>query len=1356
MNSTPSTQINEDELPSHIIGIGASAGGLEALERFFRAMPTDSGMAFVVIQHLSPDFKSLMNELLERFTSMATVPVMGQVEVRPNTIYLLPPRRDIFIEGNTLVTHERDNSVVLSLPINTFFRSLAAAWGEKSIAIVLSGTGSDGSNGLLDIRDAGGLVIVETPESSRFDGMPQSAINTGCVDAILKPEDMPAALLAFASNPQSRNYNPYAESGSDANITGLPAILKLLKRKYHIDFHNYKPATIMRRIERRVAMNLDGEDIDSYSRRLLDDAEELDLLYKDLLIGVTRFFRDLEAFTILQNSIVTDIIKGVPETEEIRIWVCGCSTGEEAYSIAILFLEGFKAQNREPHLKILATDLHQESLQFAADGIYHQDRLSDMPSELKNRYFESVGNDMYKVLPNLRKALIFSAHNLLKDPPFTKLHMVSCRNLLIYLQSNTQAKAIATFHYALNLNGILFLGASETLGDLNEEMEVIDRHWKIFRKVRESAALLNMRNQVIPIDSKISRPSAAIAVQLPRIYDSLLDKFIPAGILVNEQRQVVHLFGDVTTYIEPVRGRFTGDVLNLLPHPLSLALSTAFRTAAKNRLPVILKGIELTEPNQKPSRIILTVDPIQEKATNALFFMIQIDPEKQISAENLPASAIQFDPNSETAAQVRELEKELQNARESLQSTVEELETTNEELQASNEELLASNEELQSTNEELHSVNEELYSVNVEHELKIEELNQLSSNLRNLMQSTDTATIFVNNEMEIRLFTPKALDIFNLMPQDIGRKLSHFHPSFSDPELFDDIQQVLQTGESIEKQIKIKDHQSYLRRCMSYQDITGHKSGTVIIYIDTTSITRMTQELEESEASLKLILKTIPNAVLVVSKSGEIINANEFAHQLFGFDQDELIGSPLDARLPEKQRKKHQTLIQSYLTNPSIRHIGREKRLTLSKKDASEFLAEVTLAPVKMNQKPFTVIVVNDVTERIKMEQSKQEALDMAVQLSDTKSRFLANMSHEIRTPLNAIMGFAQLGANRTYDAEKTRSFFDKIVTSSNHLLTIVNDILDYSKLDANKIILDWVSVKLPELIEECVSMFYENVQSKNLELTVHLDHSFPESCLIDPLRLRQILINLLSNAIKFTEKGTIRLDCRMNNQCLEFQIQDTGIGISADQIDKLFKPFQQVDNSLSRQYGGTGLGLVISQKLAHLMKGSINVTSELGKGSCFTVTLPYRSDTRPQAHSSETPSENRHPHYSGLKVLVAEDVEINRLFLEQLLKDVDIQATLVENGRDAIAAVEKQGPDAFSLVLMDIQMPDIDGYEATRRILELAPDLPIIGMTAYAFESDRQQCLEMGMQDFISKPVKLPELFLLFDRYCKNAKPNQ
>jgi two-component system CheB/CheR fusion protein len=393
--------------PSHVVGIGASAGGLEALERFFRAMPVDSGMAFVVIQHLSPDFKSLMDELLERFTRMPAIPVAERERIRPNTIYLLPPKKDMVIEGDELISTDRSGEKVLSLPINSFFRSLASAWGEKAIAIVLSGTGSDGSAGIMDVRDAGGLVLVQSEDSSRFDGMPRSAIATGCVDGVLAPEEMPAELAIYAGDRSGKTACTGVAAEPTEPEEGIPAIFDRLHTVYDIDFNFYKPQTITRRIERRVTLHPDHISIEEYGRRVQQDAAELNLLYKDLLIGVTRFFRDPEAFDVLRTDIVPRIMTRREHGEEVRIWVCGCSTGEEAYSLAILFLEAFEERGIAPGIKILATDLHQESLLQASEGEYPESSFSDMPPELREKYFTEQAGGVFKVTANLRKALIF-------------------------------------------------------------------------------------------------------------------------------------------------------------------------------------------------------------------------------------------------------------------------------------------------------------------------------------------------------------------------------------------------------------------------------------------------------------------------------------------------------------------------------------------------------------------------------------------------------------------------------------------------------------------------------------------------------------------------------------------------------------------------------------------------------------------------------------------------------------------------------------------------------------------------------------------------------------------------------------
>ncbi|MEY4718981.1 MAG: Aerobic respiration control sensor protein ArcB, partial [Pseudomonadota bacterium] len=1297
---------------------------------------------------LSPDFKSLMNELLQRFTSMAAIPVIDRVEVRPNTIFLLPPRKDLLIEGNQLISRDREKDGSLSLPINTFFTSLAAAWGDRAVAIVLSGTGSDGSHGLLDVRDGGGLVLVQSPESARFDGMPQSAINTGCVDAILAPEEIPAALAAYAADPASRHYAADT-TPIDEDVLGMPAILRLLKKQYNIDFSNYKPATIMRRIDRRMAMNLNGEDIESYSKRLLEDGVELNQLYKDLLIGVTRFFRDAEAFYLLKEKVVPSILETQHDDQEVRIWVCGCSTGEEAYSIAILFLEAFKSLGRSPQLKVLATDLHQESLRIAAEGVYSEDRFADMPLTLRHDYFETVGNGHFRVLPHLRKSLIFSPHNLLKDPPFTKLNLVSCRNLLIYLQPSAQARAIATFCYALKQDGVLFLGASETLGDMDDEMEAIDRQWKIFRKVRESGASLNLRTQVTNIDPKALKVNPGNVSQLPRIYDALLDKFIPDGILINDQREILHIFGQAHRFIHPGTGRFSGDVLTMLHHPLSLALSTALRTAIKTQQTVVLKSVSYPEAKGKEARLMLSVDPVQEKSSNALFFMIRFEQELPVIQPISVQPILDFDPNFESASQVQELEFELQKVRESLQSTVEELETTNEELQASNEELLASNEELQSTNEELHSVNEELYSVNAEHELKIDELNQTSSNLRNLMQSTDTATIFIDNDLRIRLFTPRALEIFNLFPQDIGRSLRHFQPKYADSELFMDIEQVIADGKMLERHLEWDTELSYLRRCMAYLDITGKPAGVVINYVDTHSITRVTKALIESEAQLKLILQTVPSAILLVSRVGEIVLANSFADQLFAFKGEGLQGHFIFELLPVTLHEKARDRMADYFNSPCVFKPDGGNVLYAHRQDGIEVALEVTLAPIKLSDGIYALAAVRDITEYKQLEETKQQALQSAMQLANSKGRFLANMSHEIRTPLNAILGFAQLSLDRPYEVEKNRDALQKIVASGRHLLTVINDILDYSKLDAGKVQIEWLAVDLLELLSECVDMCHENAKSKGLLLKLVSEDELPNNFMADPVRLRQILVNLLSNAIKFTEAGQVVLTARLTDSRVLIEVADTGIGIKPEHLPLLFHPFEQVDVSATRRFGGTGLGLVISQRLATLMGGEIVVNSVHGQGSRFTLDLPCRLSPVSSVKPSESAQPTLDQHLQGLHVLVVEDVEFNILLLEEILTSHGLKITKACNGLEAIERIKQQGEHPFDLVLMDIEMPEMDGLQATPIILQMQPHLPVIGLTARAFDEDRKACLQVGMVEHLCKPIQTATLLACIARYA-------
>ena len=1279
----PAERLSPELLPTHVVGIGASAGGLEALERLFRAMPLDTGMAFVVIQHLSPDFKSLMDELMERFTRMPAIPVHASQVVRPNTIYLLPPAKDIIIQGDDLITRDRAKDGSLALPINTFFRSLAAAWGERSAGIILSGTGSDGSSGLIDIHEAGGLVLVESPESARFDGMPQSAINTRCVDAVLMPEDMPETLTEFTADPEALRAMLCVRH-EEGPLRGMPAILDLLHKAYNIDFASYKPTTITRRIARRLSLDLSGTNVEDYARRLASDANELNLLYKDLLIGVTRFFRDPEAFEMLRDQVIPALLDQTPPGQEVRAWVCGCSTGEEAYSLAILFHEACAQQRRAPLIKVLATDLHEQSVQAASEGVYREEALNEVPERLRATYFEAQGEGRWKVLPHLRQSLVFSVHNLLKDPPFTKIDLVSCRNLLIYLLPNAQAKAIANFHYALRLNGTLFLGASESLGSLTDEFETLDRQWKLYRKHHESRALTTLRAPLDQGPYPRPRGMTSTGVLLNRIYDALLDRFIPAGFLVNDQHEVLHIFGDAARFLTPRPGRFNGDLLTLLAsNPLSLALTSALRNCAKQGQPVTVPNLIVKVGEGREERLEVRVEPLGDRATGGPCYVVLLTEERLPEPVTEPPPVPHdFSVGAEVADYIRELELELQRARESVQTTVEELETSNEELQATNEELLAANEELQSTNEELHSVNEELYSVNAEHELKIEELNRVTSDLRNLMQSTDTATIFIDGDYRVRLFTPRATEVFNLLPQDVGRDLRHFQSIRPDHDLFADIRGVLDGGVGIERQLDLGEETSFLRRCMPYQNVQGKRIGVVINYVDTSGISRMHRQLDELR-----------------HHSEEVSRAHRAMSEFLANMSHEL-RTPLNALIG-----------MAYLLGQTDLTPDQREQLTTIEVASRSLMA-----------------IINDILDLSKIQAG-------AMQL-DLRPFSLAALLEEIQQMFRPLAAEKHLALESGAPQEE------------------LPPLLEGDALRIKQILVNLVNNALKFTHQGGVTLEARLLERREAEVKIRVT------------------------------------------------VRDTGEGIPPEVQARLFQPFTQADASITRRHGGTGLGLSIVRQLAELMDGQVGLESQPGSGSTFWVDLPLRVmeaeqpavagpfarvdqptaagwpavadqptvPDRPAAANQPTTAEKltkvaepiaagqpapvalagpvHVPGHvagqegadsclAGVRVLVVDDSRINLDVSRRILEKAGASITLCENGAEALACLRAH-PGAFDLVLMDVQMPVVDGYEATRRIRrELGlTRLPVIALTAGALVTEREIALEVGMTAFLTKPL--------------------
>lgn len=850
--------------PSFIVGIGASAGGLEAIERFFDNTPNNTNMAFVIVQHLSPDYKSLMDELLARHTNMSIQAVENGIYVEPNHIYLLPPRKNIILVDGCLNLIEQNPKRGVNLPIDLFFQSLASDVGARAIGVILSGTGSDGSRGVPAISDARGLVVVQDLDTAAFDGMPRSASATGLADIVCPPEKMPELICAFAADPEHFERGQLSYGQPRADRTDRQQLFHMFRRKYGIDFSLYKPATIDRRLQRRIDLS-NCHDLESYLELLESNNEEFDLLYHDLLVEVTEFFRDPQAFIFMKTEIVAKLVEASNRNEEIRVWVPGCATGEEAYTIAMVFRDCAEQMGRNPRVKIFASDVHQSSLDHASVGIYSTESIEHLPENMK-RFFSEYDNERSLIAQEIRQMVVFAGHDVTRDPPFTRIDMVSCRNLLIYLEPDAQKRVLALFHFALKTGGTLFLGPSESVGELAREFEVLDQNWRFYRKLRDIR---------LPEMSRIpmSVPSMNVIPRKPIIadreddgwlrqvaYEDLLSKYVPPSLLVNEFDEVVHSFGDARKLLTQPEGRPTLNVVKMLEGDLKAALSAALHRAKREQKKVIFTDIRngekfynlIVEPWSRGSRTLLMVcfEPIEPRQEP------EVLTEDQITT---------FQSSDGTSQRIVELERELDYSRQSLQATVEELETSNEELQSTNEELIASNEELQSTNEELHSVNEELYTVNVEHQRKIGELTQVNNDLSNLMTSSNIGTIFLDRDLRIRRFTPAISTAFHVLEQDIGRPIDHIAYNLESPDLMDSILKVLECENPIELEVKNREGHTYLQRIQPYRSGTGEVQGVVLTYDDITAVRSTANQLKQVEEELSVSQKELQNFSYAVS-----------------------------------------------------------------------------------------------------------------------------------------------------------------------------------------------------------------------------------------------------------------------------------------------------------------------------------------------------------------------------------------------------------------------------------------------------------------------------------------------------------
>ena len=864
----------------YVVAIGASAGGLDALERFFQCLPTNLGAAYVVIQHLSPDHKSMMANLLARHTEMPVVTVEHDMPIEANRVHLIPPASMMSISGNVLRLSPK-NPRGLTLPIDLFFTSLAKEFGKHAIGVVLSGTGSDGTRGAVAINDAGGLLLAQEPESAKFDGMPRSAIATGLVDAILPPDELgPRIVEHIHQLPRAKVQSDDRAMGIDKD-DAFEEAMHLLQHQGGINFREYKPATVMRRIERRMQVR-HTPDLANYVRLLDNDRGELAVLRRELLIPVTSFFRDPEAFEILAETVVKTIVAERGESQPIRVWVPGVSTGEEAYSLAILFAEAFDRARRWPNFKLFATDVEQQNVEVGGAGVFSEAITAELSPERLERFFYKRGNH-FAVKNEIRQNIVFARHNLLEDPPFTRMDLVSCRNLLIYFRTQAQERALRRIQYALAPGAFLFLGPSETLADLQSDFTSVSSKHKIYKILRHVSLPLDLTSTPLAPHA-MSSPNrrlgrrghqlASDAAVIDAGQSALLRGYAPSSLLLNSRFELLHVFGEVGDYLRISEGNATLDISKLLASPLAPVAQALLHKCARSGSPMRSDMLSLDLPAGQTRRLRLVVRPLEViQGESHLLLSLEPEPDRPLNETvSEPSGMETMNLDRETAQRVETLERELNATRESLQATIEELETANEELQATNEELMASNEELQSSNEELQSVNEELYTVNAENQEKIEILNRLNADLDSMAKAAAIATVFVDSELRLTRFTPEATSLFKVRNGDLGRRIDDFANLLQYPNFIEELHYTVDSGEMLQREIHASNGRIYLARVLPYAVRPGEPRGAVATFVDITTL----YDVERLQA----VLDSLPEHVAVLDREGVITLVNQAWREL--------------------------------------------------------------------------------------------------------------------------------------------------------------------------------------------------------------------------------------------------------------------------------------------------------------------------------------------------------------------------------------------------------------------------------------------------------------------------------------------
>lgn len=1335
---------------SLIVGIGASAGGLEAFAQFITELPNDTGMAFVLIQHLSPDHVSNLADILSRKTAMPVKEAQHLDTVQPNHIYVIPPGMDMTIAQKQLHLMPRSLAQRLHRPIDQFFTSLAEDQKSRAIGVVLSGAATDGTSGLEAIKLAGGITFAQD-DTAETRSMPHSAISSGYVDFVLAPAQIADELVRISKHPYAAS-----ELQSSGSSMDLAPFVQLLHHATGMDFTHYKPNTLYRRISRRMVLNK-IEGIKEYLQFLQENQVEVEALYQDILINVTNFFRNPEAFETLKTKIFPKLLKDRTSNDPLRVWTLGCSTGEEAYSLAIAFTEYVKETGQHLQLQLFATDLNNSCIQKARTGIYPKTIREDVSQERLERFFVEVDGG-YRVTKSIRDICIFSKHNVVTDPSFSRMDLISCRNLLIYLEQALQQHVMSVLHYALKPDGVLWLGSSETIGSYRNFFEVEDAKNKFYSKKPGATPAAQSRlaqSKIHRSDNSFTptRPSEGNMDLQKQADRTLLNKYAPPSVLITPTMEILQFRGDTSPYLTPAPGKASLNMMKMLREGLLIAVRAAIGRASKDMMPVREKGLRV-KSGREYHEVAIEVIPIKKNTTNDGGFLVIFEEfiQPPLPEQQNNSTSPFFEANA-AAEQVERLTQELSDTREYLQSVIdqqeianEELQTAHEEVQSTNEELQSINEELETSKEEIQASNEELATINDELNNRNQEMSRVNNDIVNLMSNTQLAIVMLDMDLRIRRLTPWAEKMFNLIPTDIGRHFCDIKLNFSSLDIETLLREVLNESTLREVEIQNKEGRWYSLRIRPYKTTDNIIDGIVIMLVDIDTLKRASEYTES-------IVETVREPLLVLDANMRLKTASRAFWEIFKLSPENALNQVIfnignhQWDIPQLRKLlqeilPHDNFFNDFEVEHEFKHLGKRTLIFTARKLIQHD-----------NNSPAILLAIEDITDRKQLETALRHRTEDLVAADTRKNEFLATLAHELRTPLAPLSNALEIMQMPNATKEMVTESRALMERQLHQMVRLVDDLLDVSRITFGKIELRMKPLILAEVLKTAVETVTPLIKEYNHTLSIDIGEKeiYVQA---DMIRLAQIFANLLNNAAKYTKPGGhIELTARRMGDEAIITIADDGIGIAPDKLSEIFNMFSQVGALHANIGGGLGIGLNLVKSLLALHQGTVEAYSAgLGKGSEFTVKLPIISEPgrqQNQRHPTRAPLEKSAFCY---RILVVDDNVASAQTMGWILELMGHEVKLAHSGSEAIDIAHSFIPH---IMLLDIGLPSMSGYDVCKRMRAepLFKDTVFIAQTGWGQEEDRQLSKEAGFDYHLVKPLNistLKEIFQVIDNKDK------